>query len=148
MSISIDLCTEIPATPDVVWAVIEHVETHTTWMADAEEITFVGPQRQGVGTEFDCLTVFGPLRTRDRMRVTEWEPGAVMGIEHHGAVSGTGRFTLAPSPRGTQFCWREELTFPWWLGGPVGERAGRPVLTHVWRRNLERLRQHVLRADI
>lgn len=146
MTIAINLCTEIPAAPSIVWAAIEHVETHTAWMADAESITFVGSQRQGVGTEFDCLTVVGPLHTRDRMRVTEWEPGAVMGIEHRGAVSGTGRFTLTPSPRGTEFCWRERLTFPWWMGGPLGERAGKPVLMHVWRRNLDRLRDHVVRA--
>lgn len=144
MTVRIDLCTEIPATPDVVWASIEQIDTHTEWMADAQRITFVGDQRRGVGTEFECLTVVGPLRTTDRMRVTEWDPGAVMGIEHRGAVSGTGRFTLEPSPRGTRFCWSEELRFPWWLGGPVGEVVGAPVLRAVWRRNLDRLRNHVI----
>ncbi|MFA5884093.1 MAG: SRPBCC family protein [Acidimicrobiia bacterium] len=146
MSVRIDLCTEIPATPEAVWAAIEDLGTHTEWMADAERITFVTDQRAGVGTQFDCLTVIGPLRTTDRMTVTEWEPGAVMGIEHEGAVTGTGRFTLAPAPRGTQLCWSEELTFPWWMGGPVGEIAGKPVLAWVWRRNLSRLREHVVRV--
>src|SRR5262245_6736192 len=104
MSMEIELCTEIPASPDAVWAVVERIETHTRWMADAERITFVGSQLQGVGTEFDCLTVIGPLRTTDRMRVTEWEPGVAMGIEHRGAVAGRGRFTLAMSVNGTRFC--------------------------------------------
>jgi hypothetical protein len=144
VTVRIDLCTEIPAAPAVVWASIERIDTHTEWMADARRITFVGEQRHGVGTEFECLTVVGPLRTTDRMRVTEWDPGAVMGIEHRGAVSGTGRFTLEPSPRGTRFCWREELAFPWWLGGPIGEVAAKPVLRMVWRRNLDRLRAHVV----
>jgi len=143
MSARITIETEIPATPDQVWAAVEDLATHTEWMADAERITFVTDQRAGVGTEFDCLTVVGPLRTTDRMRVTEWEPGAVMGIEHRGAVTGSGRFTLEPSPRGTTFRWSEELTFPWWLGGPIGEVAGKPVLTWVWRRNLDRLRAYV-----
>lgn len=147
MSVEIAVETEIPATPDVVWAAIEDVASHVEWMADAERITFVGDQRTGIGTEFDCLTVVGPLRTSDRMTVTEWEPGVAMGITHRGAVAGHGRFTLAPSPRGTRFRWREELTFPWWLGGRLGEVIGRPVLTWVWRRNLARLRTHVVRAS-
>ncbi|MBM3661192.1 MAG: SRPBCC family protein [Actinobacteria bacterium] len=146
MSARITIETEIPATPDQVWSAVEDLSTHTEWMADAEAITFVTEQRAGVGTEFDCLTVVGPLRTTDRMQVTEWEPGAVMGIEHRGAVTGRGRFTLEPSPRGTTFRWSEELSFPWWLGGPVGELAGKPVLTWVWRRNLDRLRTHVMRT--
>lgn len=144
MSVRIEISTEIPATPETVWAAIEDLGTHTEWMADAERITFVTDQRAGVGTEFDCLTVVGPLRTTDRMTVTEWEPGAVMGIRHEGAVTGTGRFTLEAAPRGTRFCWSEELTFPWWMGGRVGELAGKPVLRWVWRRNLHRLRAHVL----
>lgn len=146
MSIRIAIETEIPATPDAVWAAIEDLSTHTAWMADAEAITFVSDQRSGVGTEFDCLTVVGPLRTTDRMTVTEWEPGSAMGITHRGAVTGTGRFTLAPSARGTTFTWSEELHFPWWLGGPLGEVAGKPILTWVWRRNLDRLRTHVVRT--
>jgi len=141
----IHLCTEIPATPAAVWAAIEDIDTHVEWMADAERITFVTAQRAGVGTRFDCLTTVGPVHTTDRMHVTEWEPLKVMGIEHRGAVSGRGWFTLTPSPRGTEFCWTEELTYPTWLGGPVGERLGAPVLRRIWRRNLERLRVYVVR---
>ena len=39
-----------------------------------------------------------------------------------GLVTGTGRFTLEPLDDGrrTRFTWEEELTFPWWLGGPLG----------------------------
>ena len=146
MTVRIHLCTDLPADPDAVWSAIEDVGTHTEWMADAERIEFVTDRRQGVGTAFDCHTKVGPLRTRDRMTVTEWEPGAVMGIEHRGAVTGRGRFTLEPSPRGTTFRWSEELTFPWWLGGPIGEIAGKPILTWVWRRNLDRLRAYVTEA--
>ncbi len=146
MSIRIEVGIEIPVVPDAVWAAIEDPATHTAWMADAERITFLTEQRQGVGTTFDCRTVVGPLRTTDRMTVTDWEPGAAMGIEHRGAVTGRGRFTLEPSARGTRLRWREELRFPWWLGGPVGEVLAKPVLTRVWRRNLDRLRAHVVAA--
>jgi hypothetical protein len=76
------------------------------------------------------------------MTVTDWRPGVEMGIEHRGVVTGRGRFTLHAVGRElTELCWDEELRYPWWLGGPVGERARRPVLTRIWRGNLERLRQ-------
>jgi uncharacterized protein YndB with AHSA1/START domain len=137
----IHLCTTIGADPAHVWATVEDIATHTRWMADAESIEFVTAQRSGVGTEFDCRTRVGPFTTVDRMRVTAWEPGAVMGIEHRGLVTGAGRFTLTPAGAGlTEFCWTEDLVFPATMGGGLGERAGRPVLERIWRANLGRLR--------
>ncbi len=77
--------------------------------------------------------------------VTRWEPGAVMGIEHRGAVTGVGEFRLRPLAAGvsTQFCWEETLTFPWWLGSAAGEQFGRPVLKRIWEGNLRRLKVKV-----
>lgn len=146
MTVRLEICTEIAATPDAVWDTIAALDTHTEWMADAARITFVTEQREGVGTTFDCLTVVGFLRTTDRMTVTEWMPGRRMTIEHRGAVTGVGEFDLAPSPAGTRFCWSEQLTFPWWLGGRIGEVLARPVLRGIWRRNLDRLRAWVARS--
>jgi hypothetical protein len=40
----------------------------------------------------------------------------------------------------TQFSWDEQLTFPWWLGGPLGERLARPILERLWRGNVARLK--------
>jgi hypothetical protein len=75
------------------------------------------------------------------MEVTEWSPGRTMGVRHVGLVTGSGRFTLRPRRRGrTRFVWSERLTFPWWLGGPVGALAATPVFHLVWRSNLRRLR--------
>ena len=137
----IHLCTTIGAAVEQVWSTIESIETHTQWMTDAESITFVTDQHSGIGTAFDCLTRIGPFTTVDRMTVTEWEPNAVMGIEHQGVVTGRGRFTLAVGGPGlTEFCWTEDLTFPARAGGGIGERVGRPILMRVWRANLARLR--------
>ena len=134
----------IAASPAEVWRVIEPIERHVDWMADAVSITFTSAARRGVGTRFDCSTRIGPLRTTDRMEVTEWTPGRSLGIEHQGVVTGRGRFTLRRRPRGrTRFTWTEELHFPRWLGGPVGAAVARPVLRGVWRRNLRRLRRLV-----
>jgi hypothetical protein len=130
----------IAARPATVWKVIEPIERHVDWMHDARSISFVGRQTRGVGTTFDCKTRIGPFRLTDRMTVTQWEPERSMGIEHRGLVTGRGRFTLqGRSADRTRFTWTERLRFPWWLGGPVGALAAKPVLRRVWRRNLRTL---------
>jgi hypothetical protein len=139
--VKIRLCTTIGVPPAVVWDAMEDISTHTEWMADAVAITFRTEQRSGVGTAFECLTRIGPFTTTDVMTVTEWEPGATMGIEHRGVVTGSGRFTLQPVGGGlTELCWTEDLHYPWWMGGALGERTSAPVLRHVWQANLDRLR--------
>jgi hypothetical protein len=140
----IEVATDIDASPATVWAVLEPVESHVEWMADAVRITFRSDRRRGVGTEFECLTRVGPISTTDVMTVTEWEPEAVMGIEHRGVVVGRGRFTLSPlAVQRTRFRWEEELYFPGWMGGRLGEIAAKPILTRLWLGNLRRLRSRV-----
>ncbi|MDH4168495.1 MAG: SRPBCC family protein [Acidimicrobiia bacterium] len=134
--VSIDL----PLDPDQVWSRIENINRHVDWMADAESITITSSTTQGVGTTFDCVTKVGPIRLTDEMTITEWVPAQVMGVRHDGVVSGRGRFVLTPTATGTSFVWDETLHFPWWLGGPIGERIGAPILKAIWRRNLRRLR--------
>jgi hypothetical protein len=137
---------EIDAAPAQVWQVVEPVERHVDWMHDAVAIRFTGEQTRGVGTEFLCDTKVGPIKLVDRMEITEWEPGEVMGVRHTGLVTGSGRFTLAPIDLGrrTRFTWAEELTFPWWMGGPIGAFVGgKLVLRAIWRRNLRGLRRQV-----
>ena len=71
-----------------------------------------------------------------------------MGVRHDGLVTGDGRFTIAPLGDGSRsrFSWEEELTFPWWLAGPVGSAIGGPlVLKRIWQGNLRRLKPLVER---
>lgn len=132
---------EIAAPLDTVWAALQQIDRHVEWMADAEEIRFRTDRRQGIGTEFTCLTRIGPFRTVDVMTVTEWEPRQSIGVRHRGVVQGVGRFVLRPVDHGaTHFTWAETLRFPARAGGPVGGLVGRPVLTWVWRRNLARFK--------
>jgi uncharacterized protein YndB with AHSA1/START domain len=130
----------IAAPPADVWRVIETVERHVDWMADAESIRITTERTRGAGTAFDCVTRVGPFRTTDRMEIVQWDAPHVMGVEHRGGVSGRGRFTLYPSAGGTRFSWEERLMFPWWMGGPVGAFLAKPVLSAIWRRNLRRLK--------
>lgn len=135
--VSIDISAPI----ERVWQIVEPVERHVDWMADAESIDFVTDQRRGVGTSFLCRTKVGPIRLTDKMRITRWEPNRAMGVEHVGLVTGSGEFTLtALDNTRTQFVWEEKLTFPWWLGGPLGAFVGgKIVLRGIWRANLRRL---------
>jgi len=135
----------IDARTDRVWQVLEPVERHVDWMAEAVAIRFVDEQTAGAGTRFVCDTKVGPLTIADQMEITDWQPGAVMGVRHTGAVSGTGRFTLSEAVGGgTLFAWEEDLRFPWWLGGRVGARLGAAlVLRPIWRANLKRLKDIV-----
>lgn len=130
----------LSAPPEAVWADLEDIGSHVEWMADAEAIRFLDGPTRGVGTRFECDTKVGPFRLTDVMEITDWVPGKVMGVRHTGVVTGTGRFTLKKARGGrTQFQWKERLSFPLWLGGPVGALLSKPVLRWVWRRNLERL---------
>jgi uncharacterized protein YndB with AHSA1/START domain len=142
--IRIRVCTTINTPPDVVWRALEDIERHTEWMKDAVTVTFRSEMHRGVGAEFDCLTRVGPLWNTDHFVVTQWRPGEIMGIEHRGAVKGEAEFRLEPRYGDrTRFCWEERLRFPWWLGGFAGERVGGPVLHHVWKNNVARLKTQI-----
>jgi hypothetical protein len=126
--------------------VVEPVERHVDWMTDAVAIRFETDQTRGVGTRFLCDTKVGPVTLTDEMTITEWEPERVMGVRHTGVVTGTGRFTLTRTVGdATVFAWEENLTFPWYLGGPLGAAlGGRVVLKRIWRHNLDALRDLVI----
>ena len=127
-----------------VWDDVKDIASHVQWMEDAVAIRFTSPRKAGVGTAFDCDTKVGPLRLTDKMEITEWKPRRVMGIRHVGFVTGTGRFTLGRRRRGrTRFTWEERLTFPWWMGGPLGAEVGGAVLRLIWKRNLRNLKRRL-----
>jgi len=142
----ITVSIDVNASPDRLWSIVEPIERHVDWMADAVAIRFETEQTRGVGTRFLCDTKVGPIKLTDRMRITEWVPGEAMGVEHTGLVTGTGIFTLAPLDEGrrTRFTWSEDLKFPWWLGGRLGELiGGNLVMKAIWRRNLTSLQKLV-----
>jgi hypothetical protein len=142
----IKVSTLIEASRRDVWAAVEDISRHVDWMEDAVAIRLTSPRSNGVGTTFDCDTKVGPLQLTDRMEITRWTAGRAMGVRHVGLVTGTGQFRLRRARRGrTRFTWEERLTFPWWMGGPVGGVVGGWVLTRVWRRNLANLKALVER---
>ncbi len=133
----------IDAPLEAVWKEAADLPSHVEWMADAESIEFLGEARSGLGTRMKVETVVGPLRTTDLMEVTDWVEGKSIGVRHTGLVTGSGHFQLAPVAGGTQFTWTEELSFPWYLGGPITAAFAKPVLGWIWRRNLRGLKTRI-----
>jgi len=134
----------IDAPSDAVWAELARIEHHVHWMADAAELHFVGDQRRGVGTTFECLTQVGPFRTLDTMTVTEWVDGSAMAVRHTGVVTGSGRFEVLPGTGGrTTLRWTEDLRLPRWALGRLGSLVAGPVLARIWRGNLRRFAARV-----
>jgi hypothetical protein len=130
-----------PASPQELWEEIRHIDRHVKWMTDAVSITFVGDQREGVGTSFRCTTKVGPFVTEDLMTITRWEEASAMGVAHRGLITGHGTFDLKKRRDGVEITWREQLEFPWWMLGPLGASLAKPVLRRIWARNLRTLGQ-------
>ncbi len=136
--------TVIDRPPGEVWADVRDIASHVAWMQDAVAIRFLTDQIEGTGTRFECDTKIGPFSLVDVMEITSWDDDERMGVRHAGLVQGTGEFTLRPVGDGrTEFRWEEDLTFPWWMAGPVGAFVARPILRRVWRGNLRRLKARI-----
>jgi len=132
--------TVIERSPADVWAYVRHIASHVDWMHDAVAIRFLSDIQEGVGTRFECDTKVGPLRLTDIMEITSWDEERRMGVRHIGLVEGVGEFRLVEAgPARTRFSWTENLTFPWYFGGPIAGIFARPVLRMIWKRNLRNL---------
>ena len=131
----------IAAPPAEVWRVIEPIEHHVDWMADAESITFTSATHAASARASTASP--GSVRCTPP---TAWtspngSPASRWASSTRASSPGRGRFTLEPGRRGrTRFTWTEELTFPWWMGGAAGAFAAKPVLRAVWQRNLRTLK--------
>jgi hypothetical protein len=139
MSPAIHIEQQYPVPVDRLWAELRQIDRHVNWMADAASITFQSEQREGLGTEFLCVTKVGPIKLTDVMTITSWENERAMGVRHSGIVTGEGTFTLTAQGQNSVLSWDENLSFPWWMGGKIGEFVAKPILTAIWRGNLRRL---------
>ena len=141
--VAITVTAHYHVSPTQLWEELRHIDHHVQWMTDAISIEFLGDQREGVNTSFRCVTKVGPLVTDDLMTITQWDDDSVMGVTHRGLITGNGTFTLKKQGDGTEITWRERLEFPWWMLGPLGAYAAKPVLRGIWSKNLRALGQIV-----
>lgn len=135
----IEVSRDLPVRHDLVWDALADLGSHAEWMKDAESLEFTSEQRRGVGTSMRVATRVGPFRTMDILSVTGWTEGESIDVEHTGLVTGTGTLAATRLNGSTRVSWVENLTFPWWLGGGVTAVVAKPILTAIWKGNLERL---------
>ena len=81
-------------------------------------------------------------RLNDFMTFTKWENKKAIGVDHVGIVTGVGEMQFHEiSEKKTKFKWIETLNFPFYLGGPIGEYFGKPILEFIWKQNLNNLKE-------
>jgi carbon monoxide dehydrogenase subunit G len=119
-----------------VWPFLVDWEHLDRWMKEASGFEVIGDQREGVGVEAVATIRIAGLRTRDRVRVSKWEPPVSLEIQHLGWVKGAGYMELAPAEDGCHVFWREELHPPWGAFGRLGLRAFVPIMRDVFQRDL------------
>ena len=123
--------------PDAIWDLITDWEHQDDWMLEASDFVVVSEAREGVGVEAEATITIGGIMTRDRVRVSEWEPPRRLGIEHLGWVTGRGTIELTPVAGGrTHVWWREELEPPLGVLGAAGMTLFKPLMARVFRRDL------------
>jgi uncharacterized protein YndB with AHSA1/START domain len=136
IAVTIDTAGVLPAPPAIVWDLVTDWEHQGDWMLEARDFVVLGPQREGVGVEAEATVSIAGFTTRDRVRVSAWEPERRLEIVHGGWVSGRGEFQLTPRGPDTHVLWREELRPPPGPLGAVGLLALKPVMARVFARDL------------
>lgn len=142
----ISVSIAISAPVEVVWERLSDLASHSEWMTDAASILFLTDQRRGVGVGMRVPTRVGPLRVVDLMEVDEWTELQRIGVRHVGRIGGWGRFELAGDGNGSLLTRREQLHFPWYMGGVFTEWFARPILRRIFRANLAGFGQWVERG--
>lgn len=138
--ITFAMSIRIARRPEAVWPYLVDWERLGLWMREARDFRVIGTQREGVGVEAETTVRIAGITTRDRVRVSRWEPPWILELQHSGWVQGTGYMELARAEGGSDLFWREELTPPWGILGQVGMRIVAPLMHRVFRRDLRLLR--------
>lgn len=139
-SLRIEVADVLPGPPEVVWELITDWEHQDDWMLEASEFVVTSERREGVGVEALATVRIAGIRTRDRVRISVWEPPTRLVIDHLGWVQGSGDIRLAADGGSTRIGWVEELWSPLGLVGHVGLLAFSPFMRRVFQRDLRVLR--------
>jgi uncharacterized protein YndB with AHSA1/START domain len=131
--------TDIARSPEAVWPHLVDWERLDRWMLEAGDFRVVSAHREGVGVEAEATVRIAGITTRDRIRVTRWEPPRVLEMAHLGWVEGTGYMELSPIETGSHLLWRETLIPPWGVIGRAGMAILRPLMRRTFRRDLAHL---------
>ena len=135
--VSIEIAATMPGPPNVVWELITDWENQGDWMLEASDFVVTSGHREGIGVEAEATVKIAGISTRDKVRVTAWEPGRRLAIEHGGWVSGRGEIYRTPLGKDrTHIFWREELEPPLGALGALGLTGFKPVMKRIFTRDL------------
>jgi uncharacterized protein YndB with AHSA1/START domain len=128
--------TEVPASPEEVWAVISDPTTYPDWLVGAQRIRGVDPSFPEPGSEFrHSVGATEGATVDDRTEATRADPPHRLGLEvHAGPFRADVELLVLPSPKGSEIRFSERPKGAWLAVTPVL----RPVL-HA--RNAESLRR-------
>jgi uncharacterized protein YndB with AHSA1/START domain len=145
----LEMAHTLPGPPEVVWRLITDWEHQDDWMLEASDFVVLSEVREGVGVEAEATIKIGGIKTRDKVRVTAWEPKKRLGIAHEGWVSGSGEIFLTKlGGDRTHLFWREELFPPLGFAGALGITAFKPIMHRIFQRDLRVLEGLVRAAAI
>lgn len=134
---------DIDHPPEVIWPYLVDWENLDRWMLEGGGFRVLGDRREGVGVEAEATIRIAGITTTDRVRVSRWEPPAILEVEHLGWVRGTGYMELGNTENGSQLFWRETLIPPLGLLGRFGLWALSRPMRRAFRRDLEVLKDLV-----
>ena len=141
----VERAIDLPAPPRQAWATLTDWERQADWMLDADRVTVVSAQREGIGVRLVVKTrIAGIPAFAEPMEVIGWEPPNRLSIRHGGAVVGTGVWALDAVPGGTRFTWVEDVRLRAPLVGELAARWYAPVMRRLMIRALQGLRGQLI----
>lgn len=131
----------LPVPLEEAWTVLMDWERQADWMLDADGVTVVSEQREGVGVRLAVRTrILGVPAFTEPMEVVAWDPPRRLDIRHGSLVAGTGTWLLDPIEGGTRFTWREDIRLAVPVVGELAATLYRPVMRVLMGRAMQGLR--------
>jgi hypothetical protein len=114
-------------------------------MPEMKRVRMLTPDPIREGSVGEATVRILGIAVTDVVTITTFQPPIAFGIEHRGLFGGSGLIELQPGPgrRGatTIVDWVEHLVPPWLPS--VGWLVGRPIIGHLYQRDLFLLRDLV-----
>ncbi len=135
----------LPVLIEEAWTALMDWERQADWMLDADSVTVVSDQREGVGVQLAVRTrLFGVAAFTEPMEVVGWDPPRRLDIRHGSLVAGSGAWILETIEGGTRFTWREEISLAVPALGELAARLYRPVMRGLMDRAMRGLRGYLI----
>ena len=131
-----------------VWAAISDIPSQPLWMREMKAVRLTTPGPVGVGTRGEARVRILGIGVTDPVEIVAWDPPTRFALRHEGLFTGSGVITLRSSTAGdaTTVEWEERLAPP--VFPELGALLGRPVLSRIFRDDLDRFRRLVEAGEL